>query len=145
MERNTEKADVELQIEKRYKKTPTLRIAQNELTDYWHGSRVVKLQLSADAPGRDGYSIVVGEDNITLRSASDRGLLYGAYALLRMQETGNLPSVGQTVNESPSYDVRILKDGWTTVTADGKLSAHYENTVLITDGEPEILTVTEGL
>ena len=40
-------------------------------------------------------------------------------------------------------DVRILKDGWTTVTADGKLSAHYENTVLITDGEPEILTVAE--
>ncbi len=42
-------------------------------------------------------------------------------------------------------DVRVLKDNWTTVTADGKLSAHYENTVLITDGEPEILTVTEGL
>ena len=48
------------------------------------------------------------------------------------------------VNEG-AYDVRILGDGWTTVTADGKLSAHYENTVLITDGEPEILTVTEGL
>ena len=44
-----------------------------------------------------------------------------------------------------TYDVRVLKDGWTTVTADGKLSAHYENTVRITDGEPEILTVTEGL
>ena len=43
------------------------------------------------------------------------------------------------------YDVHVLKDGWTTATADGKLSAHYENTVLITDGEPEILTVTEGL
>ena len=43
------------------------------------------------------------------------------------------------------YDVKVLKDGWTTVTADGKLSAHYENTVLITDGEPEILTVAEGL
>ena len=42
-------------------------------------------------------------------------------------------------------EVRILKDGWTVKTADGKLSAHYENTVLITDGEPEILTVTEGL
>ena len=42
-------------------------------------------------------------------------------------------------------DVKILKDHWTTVTADGKLSAHYENTVLITDGEPEILTVAEGL
>ena len=48
------------------------------------------------------------------------------------------------VNEG-IYDVRVLKDGWTTVTADGKLSAHYENTVLITDGEPEILTVAEGL
>ena len=48
------------------------------------------------------------------------------------------------INEG-TYDVRVLKDGWTTVTADGKLSAHYENTVLITDGEPEILTVTEGL
>ena len=44
-----------------------------------------------------------------------------------------------------TYDVKVLKDGWTTVTADGKLSAHYENTVLITDGEPEILTVAEGL
>ena len=42
-------------------------------------------------------------------------------------------------------DVVILKDHWTVVTADGKLSAHYENTVLITDGEPEILTVAEGL
>ena len=48
------------------------------------------------------------------------------------------------VNEGV-HDVRVLKDGWTVVTADGKLSAHYENTVLITDGEPEILTVVEGL
>ena len=44
-----------------------------------------------------------------------------------------------------THEVRILQDGWTVKTADGKLSAHYENTVLITDGEPEILTVTEGL
>ena len=44
-----------------------------------------------------------------------------------------------------THEVRILKDRWTVVTVDGKLSAHYENTVLITDGEPEILIVTEGL
>jgi methionyl aminopeptidase len=37
-------------------------------------------------------------------------------------------------------DVKILKDGWTVVTRDGSLSAHFEHTVLITDGEPEILT-----
>ena len=53
-------------------------------------------------------------------------------------------AVEPMVNEGV-FDVKVLKDGWTTVTADGKLSAHYENTVLITDGEPEILTVTEGL
>ena len=33
-----------------------------------------------------------------------------------------------------------LNDGWTVKTQDGKWSAHYENTILITDGEPEILT-----
>ena len=44
-----------------------------------------------------------------------------------------------------TYGVHILKDGWTVKTNDGSLSAHYENTVLITDGEPEILTVAEGL
>ena len=48
------------------------------------------------------------------------------------------------VNEG-DYEVHVLKDKWTTVTTDGSLAAHYENTVLITDGEPEILTVTEGL
>ena len=37
-------------------------------------------------------------------------------------------------------DVRVLKDGWTVLTADGKLSAHYEHTVLITDEEPILLT-----
>jgi len=36
--------------------------------------------------------------------------------------------------------VKILKDGWTVVTQDGSLSAHFEHTVLITEGEPEILT-----
>lgn len=33
-----------------------------------------------------------------------------------------------------------MADGWTVKTADGKYSAHYENTILITDGEPELLT-----
>ncbi|MGO8764124.1 MAG: type I methionyl aminopeptidase [Limisphaerales bacterium] len=36
--------------------------------------------------------------------------------------------------------VKILKDGWTVVTQDGSLSAHFEHTVLVTGGEPEILT-----
>ena len=39
-----------------------------------------------------------------------------------------------------TYKCRVLKDGWTAVTRDGSNAAHYENTVLITDGEPELLT-----
>jgi methionyl aminopeptidase len=39
--------------------------------------------------------------------------------------------------------VKILNDGWTVVTQDGSLSAHFEHTVLITEGEPEILTWPE--
>jgi len=41
--------------------------------------------------------------------------------------------------------IRILEDGWTVVTIDGKNSAHYENTILITENEPEILTVCEDV
>ncbi|MCR5087367.1 MAG: type I methionyl aminopeptidase [Lachnospiraceae bacterium] len=40
-----------------------------------------------------------------------------------------------------SWEVRVLDDDWTVVTEDGSLSSHYENTVLITDGEPEILSL----
>ncbi|OGW24584.1 MAG: type I methionyl aminopeptidase [Nitrospirae bacterium GWC2_42_7] len=39
-----------------------------------------------------------------------------------------------------TYDVKILKDGWTAVTADGKNSAHFEHTVLVTENKPKILT-----
>lgn len=40
-----------------------------------------------------------------------------------------------------SYHINILRDGWTTVTADGKLAAHYENTVAITANGPRLLTL----
>ena len=40
------------------------------------------------------------------------------------------------------WQVKVLADKWTTVSLDGSLTAHYENSILITDGEPEILTVT---
>ena len=40
-----------------------------------------------------------------------------------------------------TWEVVWMDDDWTVVTADGSLSAHYENTVLITEGEPEILSL----
>jgi methionyl aminopeptidase len=47
------------------------------------------------------------------------------------------------VNEGKA-NVRVLEDRWTAVTVDGKLSAHFEHTIAITDGEPEILTEWEN-
>jgi methionyl aminopeptidase len=44
------------------------------------------------------------------------------------------------VNEG-TFEVKILLDEWTAVTNDGKRSAHFEHTVLVTEGEPEILTL----
>lgn len=41
-----------------------------------------------------------------------------------------------------NYKVKIKPDGWTVVTSDGSLSAHYENTVAITNNGPEILTLS---
>lgn len=38
------------------------------------------------------------------------------------------------------WRTRTLSDDWTVVTADGSLSAHFEHTIAVTDGEPEILT-----
>jgi methionyl aminopeptidase len=45
------------------------------------------------------------------------------------------PMVNEGIDE-----VRIMKDGWTAVTADRRDSAHFEHVILITEGEPEILT-----
>ena len=56
---------------------------------------------------------------------------------------------GMTVAVEPMVNaggagVCVMPDGWTVKTADGRLSAHYENSILITDGEPELLTDPEA-
>jgi len=55
---------------------------------------------------------------------------------------GLVIAIEPMVNEGTG-DVKVLKDGWTVVTKDGKLSAHFEHTVAIVDGEPEILTLSD--
>ena len=49
-------------------------------------------------------------------------------------------AVEPMINEG-THDINMLDDTWTVVTKDGLYSAHYENTVLITDGEPDVLTL----
>jgi methionyl aminopeptidase len=55
-------------------------------------------------------------------------------------ESGMTFAVEPMINQG-TYDVEILEDGWTVVTKDRKLSAHFEHTVLITDADPRILTL----
>ena len=54
-------------------------------------------------------------------------------------KTGMVLAIEPMVNEG-SYEVRILPDGWTVVTRDGKLSAHFEHSVAITENGPDILS-----
>ena len=66
----------------------------------------------------------------------------------RQKRRGILLQPGMTLAIEPMinagrYDVAWLDDDWTVVTDDGSLSAHYENTVLITDGDPEIFTLSK--
>ena len=60
--------------------------------------------------------------------------------------TGQILVSGQALAIEPMVSegkaaVKVLADGWTAVTVDGGRSAHWEHTVLVTDGEPEVLTV----
>ena len=54
-------------------------------------------------------------------------------------EPGMILAIEPMVNAGTA-SIRILDDGWTVVTTDGKPSAHFEHTVLVTEGEPELLT-----
>lgn len=61
--------------------------------------------------------------------------------------TGILLKPGMTIALEPmvlvgTYETRVLPDKWTVVSADGSLTAHFEHTVAVTEGEPQILTVS---
>ena len=51
----------------------------------------------------------------------------------------------EPMNNLGTYDVNFSDDGWTVTTADGEISAHYENTVLITKNSPVILSRADGI
>ena len=55
------------------------------------------------------------------------------------EEASNLYSVFLGPDIVPTIPINVLR-GWTAVTADGSLSAHFEHTVVITEGGPEVLT-----
>lgn len=86
---------------------PVVDIAKKELQSQWDGADV-SLLIKKNKGNKDGYVIRGNRSSgILIQAATEQGLLYGAYHLLRLQETGQ--SDGDIfVEESPKYDIRIL-------------------------------------
>ena len=57
-----------------------------------------------------------------------------------MLKTGMVFAVEPMVNVG-GPETRVLEDGWSVVTADGRLSAHFEHTIAVTEDGPEVLTL----
>jgi alpha-glucuronidase len=79
--------------------------AMTELQTYWQGGPVVLKRQKGIA--KDGYAIKSQSGKIVISAASDAGLLYGAYHLLRLQQTGQ-SCENLDIMEEPFYDLRIL-------------------------------------
>ena len=79
--------------------------AMTELQTYWQGGPVVLKKQKSLA--RDGYTVKSQGGKTVIAASSDAGLLYGAYHLLRLQQTGKSCS-NLDISEQPVYDLRIL-------------------------------------
>ena len=69
---------------------------------------------------------------------------YAAGASTLKLKPGMTIAIEPMVNRG-THKVKVLGDKWTAVTNDGHLSAHYEHSIAITDGDPEILTAWENI
>ena len=79
--------------------------AMTELQTYWQGGPVMLKRQKSIA--KDGYTIKSQDGKFVITAANDAGLLYGAYHLLRLQQTGKDCS-SLNISEKPAYDLRIL-------------------------------------
>ena len=91
---------------------------------------------------RNGFSVVkeyVGHGVGTQLHEEPNVPNYGVKGKGKRLQSGMTIAVEPMINEG-TESVKTLRDGWTVVTIDGKLSAHYEHTIAITENEPLILT-----
>ncbi len=108
-----------------------------------HGERLFTISAAIqDYVEKNGFSIVrnycghgIGENLHEDPEVPNYGKAGTGIRLVK----GMVLAIEPMVNQG-GYATNVLKDGWTVVTKDGSLAAHYENTVLITEGEPELLT-----
>ncbi len=121
---------------------------------FWEGIRMARVGNRVSDISHAVQKLAEGEGCGVVRSFVGHGVgakLHEAPEVPNFGPAGHGPRLvaGMTLAVEPMitaghWAVRVLPDKWTTVTVDGSLAAHYENTILITDGEPEILTTTEG-
>ena len=118
---------------------------------FWKGIEFAKVGYRLSDISHNIQTVVEGEGFGVIRDFVGHGI--GSH----MHEDPQIPNYGKpgkgprlqagmTLAIEPiicqgSYEVDVLLDDWTAVTVDGGLAAHYENTVVITDGEPELLTL----
>ena len=111
-----------------------------------HGERLFSVSASIqDYVESHGYSVVRGYcgHGIGKQLHEDPEIPnYGSFGHGIRLSSGMTVAVEPMVNQG-QFETKVLSDGWTVKTKDGKLACHYENTVLITDGNPEILTECE--
>lgn len=92
-------------------KSPTLNLAINELQQAWCGVPVTLILKKDKQLVQDGFRIQKTDGKMVITSPTEAGLLYGAYHLLRMQETGQTNSAffqDTQLTENPVYHLRIL-------------------------------------
>lgn len=104
--------------------SPTLTVAREELAALWKGGEV-DLQLCADEThrrlGKEGYTIRTSEGKTVLEAATEQGLLYATYHLLRLQAEG-ADCTRLDIREKPAFDIRVLNH-WDNL--DGTIERGY--------------------
>ncbi|TAM57778.1 type I methionyl aminopeptidase [bacterium] len=111
--------------------------AGNHLSDIGHA-----VQRHAEAHGYGVVRDLVGHGVGTQMHEEPQVPNYGDPGKGLVLKTGLVLAIEPMINAG-SHRVRTLKDGWTVVTADGKLSAHFEHTIAMTDEGPKILTLRD--
>ena len=103
------------------KNTKIISVCKDELYNYWNGSDIELKVIKDKSLLDDGFKIKISEDKIIISSPSDKGIMYGVYNLIRLNETSILPK-DSVIVENPLYEVRVLNH-WDNL--DGTIERGY--------------------
>lgn len=100
------------------------------------------VQRHAEANGYGVVRVLVGHGVGTSMHEDPQVPNYGKRGTGAKMRPGLVLAVEPMITQG-THEVKILEDGWTVVTADGKLAAHFEHTIALTQDGPRILTLRE--